>query len=138
MSENNFNDKIIAEFRANRGRVGPPFEGTPLLLLHTVGARTGADRVHPIMYLEDGENYVVFASKGGAETNPDWYHNLKANPAAQIEVGAETHDVTGREALGDERDALYARQAALYPVFGEYERATKRTIPVLILSPRAS
>ena len=85
-----FNDQIIDEFRANEGRVGGNFEGAPLLLLHSTGAKSGAERISPMMYLPDGDRYVVFASKAGAPTNPDWYHNLKANPQAMIEVGTQT------------------------------------------------
>jgi deazaflavin-dependent oxidoreductase (nitroreductase family) len=128
------NNRTIAEFRANHGRVGGSFEGAPLLLLHTVGARSGAARINPMMYLRDGDRYLVFASKGGADTNPDWYHNLKAHPDAQIEVDDRTLDVHAVELHGAERDALYARQATLYPGFAGYQEKTARTIPVVALS----
>ncbi|HEY8720832.1 nitroreductase/quinone reductase family protein, partial [Pengzhenrongella sp.] len=105
-----------------------------LLLLHTVGARSGAPRVNPMMYLPDGGRYVVFASKGGADTNPAWYHNLIAHPETVIEVGDETVQVQAREAHGDEHDELYARQAALYPGFAAYQARTARVIPVLVLT----
>jgi deazaflavin-dependent oxidoreductase (nitroreductase family) len=131
-----FNAQTIDEFRKNHGRVGGPFKGAPLLLLHTVGRRTGRPRVHPVMYLKDGERYLVFASKGGADVNPDWYHNLKANPDVQIEVGDETLDARAEEILGREHDSLYARQAALYPQFADYQRRTKRVIPVIALTKR--
>ena len=108
-SMNDFNAQIIEEFRANEGRVGGPFEGGTLLLLHHVGARTGTPRVNPLMYRRDGDRYVVFASKAGAPTSPDWYHNLKAHPNTTIEVGTDTIDVAASEATGEERDRLYER-----------------------------
>lgn len=109
------------------------FEGAPLLLLNTIGARTGMLRVKPVMYLKDQNRYLVFASKGGYPTNPDWYHNLKAHPEIKIEVGDETVDVHVEEVLGSERDTLYERQSKLYPQFAEYQRKTKRVIPVMAL-----
>ncbi|OZF44358.1 nitroreductase family deazaflavin-dependent oxidoreductase [Rhodococcus sp. 14-2470-1b] len=129
-----FNDQVVAEFRANHGKVGGPFEGAPLLLLHTVGAKSGADRLSPLMYLPDGDRYVIFASKAGADTNPAWYHNILANPAARIEVGDDTFDVVAQEIRGDERDALYRKQAELYSGFADYEKKTTRVIPVVALS----
>lgn len=132
-----FNDSVIAEFRANHGKVGGPFEGAPLLLLHTTGAKSGAARISPLMYLPNGDRYVIFASKAGADTNPDWYHNLKANPSGRIEVGDDTYDVESAEVLGEERDALYAEQASLHSGFADYERKTDRVIPVVVLEARA-
>lgn len=129
-----FNSRTITEFRKNHGRVGGYFEGAPLLLLHTIGRRTGIERVKPVMYLKDRERYLIFASKGGAETNPDWYHNLKAHPDVQIEVGDEMIDVHAEEVLGAEHDLLYGRQASLYPRFADYQRQTKRVIPVIALN----
>ena len=131
-----YNAKIIEEFRANHGRVGGSFEGAPLLLLRSTGARSGQERVSPMMYLADGDRYLVFASKAGAPDNPDWYHNLKANPDATIEVGDDTVDVRAEELSRAERDEKYAEQAALYPGFADYERKTDRIIPVLALTPR--
>lgn len=136
MSRTDFNAPTIAEFRRNHGKVGGNFEGAPLLLLHTIGKRSGKPRINPTMYLQNGERYLVFASKGGADTNPDWYYNLKAHPDVQIEVGDETIDVHAEEVLGPERDTLYERQAALYPAFAGYQRQTKRTIPVVALTKR--
>jgi deazaflavin-dependent oxidoreductase (nitroreductase family) len=101
MSE--WNDKIIAEFRANDGRVGGPFQGAPILLLHSKGARSGRERVNPMMYRAVADGWAVFASKGGAPNNPDWYHNLIANPLASIEVGTQTVDVISRVTKGEER-----------------------------------
>jgi deazaflavin-dependent oxidoreductase (nitroreductase family) len=131
-----FNRRNIEEFRANHGRVGGQFEGAPVLLLHSIGARSGEERVSPMMYLADGERYLVFASAAGADRNPAWYWNLTANPDANIEVGDDHLDVHAVELTGTERDEKYAEQARRYPGFAEYERKTTRTIPVLALLPR--
>jgi len=128
-----FNSGIIEEFRANGGKVGGPFEGAPLLLLTSTGARSGAIRVNPVMYLDDGKRLYVFATKAGAPTNPDWYHNLLAHPQVTVEVGEERLDVTASVLTGAERDEIYQRQAALYPGFAEYQANTTRTIPVIAL-----
>ena len=136
MSFNDWNKQVIEEFRKNHGKVGGHFEGAPVLLIHHKGARSGTQRVNPVMYLKDGNRILVFASKGGADTNPDWYHNLKAHPDAQIEVGDKTIDVRAEEIKGSERDALYAKQASLYPQFGEYQKKTKRVIPVVAFTPK--
>ncbi len=131
-----FNAQIIEEFHANEGRVAGMFEGMPLLLLHHTGARSGQSRINPLVYLSDGERYVIFASKAGAPTNPDWYHNLKAHPNVQIEVGNDTIDVLASEATGEERERLYRTQAERTPQFAEYEqKAGGRVIPVIILTP---
>jgi deazaflavin-dependent oxidoreductase (nitroreductase family) len=129
-----WNTHIIEEFRANEGRVGGGFEGRPLLLLHHEGARTGTWRVNPLAYqrLEDG-NVAVFGSKGGAPTNPDWYHDLITNPRAKVEVGTEMYDVVARVAEGDERERIWSRQKQLMPAFADYELRTKREIPVVVL-----
>ena len=137
MSGSDYNARIIDEFRANEGRVGGSFEGVPLLLLHHTGARSGEKRTNPLAYQRDDGRYVVFASRGGAPRNPAWYHNLKANPNATIEVGADTIEVLASEASGEERERLYRRQAERIPQFAEYERRTERTIPVIVLTPRA-
>ena len=131
-----WNRDIIEEFRANGGRVGRPFDGRPVLLLHTTGARSGAERVNPVVYQADDGRWVVFASKGGAPTNPDWFHNLRAHPEATIEVGTDTVPVVARVAEGDERDRLWTRQKDLMPGFAEYERKTTRQIPVVVLERR--
>ena len=131
-----FNAQVIDEFRANHGKVGGNFEGAPLLLLHSVGAKSGQTRVSPMMYLPDGDRFLVFASKAGAPDNPDWYHNLRANPDATIEVGDETVDVRAEELPRPERDEKYAEQAALFPGFADYEKKTDRVIPVLALTRR--
>jgi deazaflavin-dependent oxidoreductase (nitroreductase family) len=132
-----FNAQIIEEFRANEGRVGGMFEGAPMLLLHHVGAKSGTPRVNPLMYQADDGRYVIFASKGGAPSNPDWFYNLKANPNTSIELGTEEIGVLAEEATGEERDRLFTRQKELAPQFAEYEQKTDRAIPVVILTPRA-
>ncbi len=128
-----YNKRIIEEFRSNGGKVGGSFEGAPLLLLTTTGAKSGQARTTPVMYLPDKERFIIFASKAGAPTNPDWYHNLVAHPEATIEVGSETFKVTSGEVTGEEREQLYAKQASLYPGFAEYEAKTTRRIPVIAL-----
>jgi deazaflavin-dependent oxidoreductase (nitroreductase family) len=133
-----FNAQIIDEFHANEGRVGGMFEGMPLLLLHHTGAKSGASRINPLAYQADGDRYVVFASKGGAPSNPDWYHNLKAHPDVTIEVGTKTIDVVADEAAGEERERLFRTQAERIPQFGEYEQKAERVIPVMVLTPRNS
>ena len=130
-----WNRKIIEEFRANGGRVGGQFEGAPLLLLHTVGARSGQERVNPMMYRAVGDGYAVFASKAGAPTNPDWYHNLRANPRVRAEIGTGTVQLAARVAEGEERERIWSAQKQEYPGFADYERKTDRQIPVVILEP---
>ena len=132
---NDWNKGIIEEFRANGGKVGGQFEGAPLLLLHTTGAKSGQARVNPVMYQADGDNYVVFASKAGAPTSPDWYHNLVANPRASVEVGDTTLNVAAQIVDGDTRDRLWSKQKELYPGFADYESKTTRQIPVIVLQP---
>src|SRR3954452_10204702 len=127
MSErDDWNTKIIEEFRANAGKVGQPFEGVPLLLLHHRGAKTGTERINPLAYRRDGDSYVIFASKAGAPDNPDWYHNLRANPDSRIEVGTENVEVRARVAEGDERDRLWELQTKEFPGFAEYEQKAGR------------
>ena len=128
-----WNQAIIKEFRANDGRVGGMFDGKPLLLLHHIGARTGIGRVTPLMYQDVAGGYAVFASKAGADTNPDWYHNLVANPGTEVEVGTDAVQVRARVAAGAERDEIWARQKRDYPMFAEYESKTSRAIPVIVL-----
>jgi deazaflavin-dependent oxidoreductase (nitroreductase family) len=135
MSE--FNRAIIEEFRANGGKVGGSFEGAPVLLLTSTGAKSGQRRTAPLMYMPDGERMVIFASKGGAPTNPAWYHNLRANPSATVEVGTDTVDVDAAVTSGEERERLFKRQAELYPQFAEYAEKTTREIPVVALTPGA-
>jgi len=132
---NDFNIKIIEEFRANGGKVGGQFEGAPLLLLTTKGAKSGETRTTPVVYLKDGERLVIFASKAGAPTNPAWYHNLLANPSATIEVGSDTMAVDAVVASGEERDRLFSRQQGVFPQFSEYAQKTTRQIPVIALEP---
>jgi deazaflavin-dependent oxidoreductase (nitroreductase family) len=133
---NDWNSKVIAEFRANGGKVGGPFEGAPLLLLHTTGARTGQERVNPVMCRDLGDgSYAVFASKAGAPVHPDWYHNLVANPQISAEIGSSTGQFTARVAQGDERERIWTAHKTDNPGFAEYEQKTDRQIPVVILDP---
>jgi len=132
-----FNAQVIEEFRANDGHVGM-FEDMPLLLLHHTGAKSGTSRVNPLAYQSDGDRYVIFASKAGAPTNPDWYHNLKAQPTVTIEVGTDTIPVVASEATGEERERLFTAQLERLPQFAEYAAKTDRVIPVIVLTPTAS
>jgi deazaflavin-dependent oxidoreductase (nitroreductase family) len=131
-----FNRGVIEEFRANDGKVGGPFEGAPVLLLTSVGAKSGERRTTPVMYLPDGERMVIFASLGGAPNNPAWYHNLVANPSATVEVGPGTVEVEAVVTSGEERNRLFDQQAALYPQFADYAQKTTRQIPVVALVPK--
>ncbi len=133
-----FNAKIIDEFRATGGRVGGMFESMPLLLLHHTGAKSGKQRINPLAYQRDGDRYVIFASKAGAPTNPDWYHNLKAHPEVAIEVGTETINVVASEAGDDERERLFHAQAQRSPQFAAYQDKTDRVIPAIILTPTST
>ncbi len=131
-----FNTAIIEEFRANQGKLGGPFTGAPVLLLTTTGARSGKRRTNPVAYLPDGDRVVIFASKAGAPTNPDWYHNLRAHPDVTVEIGDETRDVRAVVLEGNERDELFARQKERMPGFADYEAKTDRVIPVIALEAR--
>jgi deazaflavin-dependent oxidoreductase (nitroreductase family) len=128
-----WNRDLIEEFRSNGGRVGGNFEGAPLLLLHTKGRKTGAERVNPMMYLDLEDRRYVFATKAGADTNPDWYLNLVADPEVSAEVGTNTYRVRAVPVTGADRDRIYAEQARRYPWFAEYEQKTDRVIPVVEL-----
>ncbi len=130
---NNWNQRIIEEFRANKGKIGGVFEGKHLLLLSSTGAKSGQRRINPLAYLPDGDRLIIFATKGGAPTNPDWYYNLLAHPEATVEVGSEEFVVTASVVQGVERDQLYAQQVAVTPAFGDYEQKTPRKIPVIAL-----
>jgi deazaflavin-dependent oxidoreductase (nitroreductase family) len=130
----NFNTTIIEEFRANEGKVGGPFAGTPLLLLTTTGRKSGKTRTNPVAYLADGNRWLVFASKAGAPTDPDWYRNLVANPHVTVEVGTETFAATAAVLEGEERDRMYAEQARRNPGFADYQSKTDRVIPVVALA----
>ena len=135
---NDWNRGVMEEFRANGGKVGGMWEGRPLLLLTTTGAKSGQPRLHPMMYLRDGDRLLIFASKGGAPSSPDWYYNLVAHPKVTVEVGTETFEATATVVAGEERDILYAKQAALMPGFAEYEKKTTRKIPVVVLERHKS
>jgi len=129
---NDWNRGVIEEFRANGGKVAQ-FDGRPLLLLHHKGAKTGTERVYPLVYQPLGESFAVFGSKAGAPTNPDWFHNLRANPDTVVEVGSETIPVHARVAEGDERDRIWEEQKRQNSNFADYEQLTERPIPVVIL-----
>jgi deazaflavin-dependent oxidoreductase (nitroreductase family) len=133
----NWNDTVIAEFRANEGRLGGNFEGAPVVLVHHRGRTSGRDYINPVMYLldDDPDTIYVFASKGGAPTNPDWYYNLIAAGEGTVERATDTYPVTVHEVTGEERDRIYYEQARRYPGFADYARQTAgvRTIPVLAL-----
>ena len=128
-----FNKEIIQEFRANDGKVGGMFEGMSLLLVHTTGAKSGQLRINPTAYFKDGENLIIAASKGGADSHPDWYHNLVANPQVIVEVGSETISALAEVTSEPERSELYMKVAGKYPMFAEYEKKTDREIPVIKL-----
>lgn len=134
--EQNRNQAIIDEFRANDGKVGGHFENMPLVLLHTTGAKSGQEHINPTAYLMDGERFVVVASKAGAPTNPDWYHNLVANSAVTVEVGTEKFQALASVTEEPERTQLYEKMVAKNPGFAEYLLKTTRTIPVIILTRR--
>ena len=130
-----WNTHIIEEFRANEGRVGGPFAGRPILLLHHRGAKSGTERINPVAYQAVGDDYAVFASKGGHPAHPDWYHNLVAHPDVSIEVGTESFPVHAHVAEGEERERIWSKQKEVWPGFAEYEEKTKgiREIPVVVL-----
>jgi deazaflavin-dependent oxidoreductase (nitroreductase family) len=131
---NDFNRRIIEEFRANGGKVGGQFEGAPMLLLHTTGAKSGEERVNPLVYQQVGEELAVFGSRGGAPTHPDWYRNILAEPSVTVEVGTETVPMQARITSGEERDRIWEQQKAIAPGFAEYEKTANREIPVVLLS----
>ncbi|MGO9197522.1 MAG: nitroreductase family deazaflavin-dependent oxidoreductase [Acidimicrobiales bacterium] len=131
---NDWNTKVIEEFRANEGKVGGPFAGAPVLLLHTTGAKSGKERVNPMMYLDLDGRLFVFASKAGAPTNPDWYHNLVANPDVTVELGTERFGARAAPLEGDERTRVFDEHASRYHGFREYQDGTDRVIPVVELT----
>jgi deazaflavin-dependent oxidoreductase (nitroreductase family) len=130
-----WNKKIIEEFRTNDGKVGGPFAGATLLILHTKGRKTGAPRENPLAYRKVDNGYAVFGSKGGAPTHPEWYYNVLANPAVTVEVGTERVEVKAREAKGDERERIWTDAKQAMPGFADYETKTSREIPVIVLEP---
>jgi deazaflavin-dependent oxidoreductase (nitroreductase family) len=133
-----YNVKVIGEFRANRGRVGDMWEATPLLLLHHIGGKSGVSRVNPVAYLPDDGRYFIWAANGGAPRHPAWYHNLKERPVTRIEVGNETIDVVAEEATGDERERLFAKATERYPQLADIAGDTERIIPLVVLTPRSN
>jgi deazaflavin-dependent oxidoreductase (nitroreductase family) len=134
MSEmDDFNRKVISEFRANQGKVGGQMEGMPVLLLTMTGAKTGRLLTRPLVYTRDGDRIVIIASWAGSPRNPPWYHNLIANPVATVELGAEKFTVRASVTSGQERQRLFDRQADQLPIFKDYQKKTTRQIPVLVL-----
>jgi deazaflavin-dependent oxidoreductase (nitroreductase family) len=131
---NDWNRKVIDEFRANEGKVGGQFAGAPMILVHHFGAKSGVERVSPMVYFPDGERLLIVASAAGSPKNPDWYHNLKANPQVPVEVGADTFPVVVEELAPAERAEKWAAITAVMPGFAEYQEKTTRQIPVLALS----
>ena len=136
-AEKSFNEQIIDEFRANGGKVGGPFEGAPMVLLTTTGAKSGRERTTPLVYTSDGERLVIIASAAGADRHPAWYHNLVARPEVTLEVGTEQYPARARVVEEPERSRLYAQMAAIMPGFNAYQEKTSRTIPVVILERAA-
>jgi deazaflavin-dependent oxidoreductase (nitroreductase family) len=134
---NDWNQAVIDEFRASGGKLSGDFEGVPMLILHSTGAKTGEPRVIPLMYRQEGDDLVIFASKAGAPTNPDWLHNLRAHPEVSVEVGTDTKKVVAREAQGEERERIWESHKEQFPGFAEYEAKTDRVIPVVILETAA-
>ena len=129
-----WNQKIIDEFRSNAGKVGGYFSGAPMILIHHIGARSGTERVNPLVYLPDGDDMIIAATKGGAPTNPNWYHNLKAHPRITVEVGTATFPVEATETTGDERNSLWRRLVETRPGFAAYETKTSRIFPMFRLT----
>jgi deazaflavin-dependent oxidoreductase (nitroreductase family) len=127
--------RVVAEFRANGGKVGGYHAGMSLLLLTTTGARSGQRRATPLTYLPDGDRYVIAAANAGAPANPAWYHNVVANPRVTVEAGTETFDAIVTIAAGTEREALYQRCAAAYPQLADYQASTAREVPIVIITP---
>jgi deazaflavin-dependent oxidoreductase (nitroreductase family) len=129
-----WNKAIIDEFRANSGKVGGPFAGATLLILHTIGAKSGKERINPVAYTTDGDRLVIIASKGGAPANPDWYANILTHPQVEVEVGTEQFQALAAVASEPERTRLYSKMVEMMPGFAEYEKKTSRVIPVIILT----
>ena len=134
MDFNEWNKQVIADFRANAGKVGGQFEGADMCIITTTGAKTGLKRYNPLVCLADGDRVIIFASKAGAPDNPDWYYNLVKNPVITVERGAETYEANATQITGGERDRLYAEQVTRFASFGEYEKQTTRKIPVIALT----
>ena len=130
---NDFNAQVIEEFRANHGKVGGNFDGAPVVLITTTGAKSGKKRTNPLVSQPSGDVMYIFASKAGAPTNPDWYYNLLAHPEVEVEFGDEKFNAVASTVEGPERDRIYAKHVEVFPGFGDYEKATDRVIPVVEL-----
>ena len=133
--QNDRNMTIIQEFRANAGKVGGRFAGRTLLILHTIGAKSGQERLNPVAYVRDADRLVIIASKGGAPTNPDWYYNIVANPQVTVEVGTEQFSARASISVEPERTRLYDKMVEVMPGFADYKKKTTRNIPVIVLTP---
>ncbi|QBD75544.1 nitroreductase family deazaflavin-dependent oxidoreductase [Ktedonosporobacter rubrisoli] len=138
LNMNDWNQQIIEEFRIHGGKVKGAFEGVPLLLLTTTGAKSGQKRINPLTYFRDGERLFIFATKGGAPTNPGWYYNMLAHPHVTVELGTEQFEATAVLLAGEERDKVYAREVQIHPGAADYEKKTTRKIPVVELVRRQS
>lgn len=135
MDAQDVNAEVIAEFRANQGIVAAPYDDPPpMLLVHTIGAKSGREHVVPMRAMQDGAALYIFASAHGSERHPDWYHNIVAHPDITIEMGTETIAVRATEVFGEERESVFARQVARFPTFAKYENRLQRTIPVIRLA----
>jgi deazaflavin-dependent oxidoreductase (nitroreductase family) len=132
-TQDDFNQQVIAEFRANGGKVGGPFEGAPMVLVTHTGAKSGTRRTTPLVHSRDGDDVIIIASMGGAPSHPQWFHNMVANPQVTVDLGEGEFEASVTEAQGAERDRLFAAQAAIMPNFDEYQAKTERRIPVLVL-----
>lgn len=130
-----FNQQVINEFRESGGAPGGMFAGRHILLLHHVGAKTGTERINPLVYMPDGDSYVIVASKNGSPEHPAWFHNLKAHPDIKVEVGPDVIDVTAAEATGEERERIFGRLSEQLPEFLDYQAKTARVFPVIVLTP---
>ncbi len=135
--QQDWNQTVIKEFRANQGKVGGYFQNMTLLLLHTTGAKSGKERINPLAYIKDGDRYVIIASKGGAPSHPDWYHNLAANPDVYVEVGTEKFAASATITEEPERTRLFTQVETLYPGFKDYRMNTDRIIPVITLTRKS-
>src|SRR5439155_18791500 len=136
-NQNEYNRKLIEDFRANRGASDGPFAGRPLLLLTTIGAKSGQRRTTPLMYVPDGDRLLVIASNAGAPSHPDWYRNLLAHPQVTVEVGADTFDASAAVLKGAERQQLWDKIVASYPFFAEHQAKITREIPLVALERKS-
>jgi deazaflavin-dependent oxidoreductase (nitroreductase family) len=133
IAQQRYNELLIEQFRTNAGKVTGQFADLPVLLLKTIGAKTRATRTHPLVYFDDGDRYIVVASKAGASTNPAWYHNLLTNPQATVELPTESFHVQARIPVGQEREELFQNVVERFPIYAHYQQRTVRDIPIIVL-----